>query len=76
MLSISHSSYPVCNPRKIIANMKSHVIREIVKYVCCEKKLGRGGGAPRLLPPHAPCYMYAPVLVQFMIRQMCWVFLN
>lgn len=63
MLSISHSSYPVCNPRKIIANIKSHVIRKIVKYVCCEKKLG-GGGYPRLPPPHAPFYMFAPVLVQ------------
>lgn len=53
MLSISHSSYPVCNPRKIIANMKSHVIREIVKYVCCEKKLGGGGGTPST--PTSPC---------------------
>lgn len=52
MLSISHSSYPVCNPRKIIANMKSHVIREIVKYVCCEKKLG--GGHPRPLDSYLP----------------------
>lgn len=50
MLSISHSSYPVCNPRKIIANMKSHVIREIVKYVCCEKKLGGGDTLDSYLP--------------------------
>lgn len=29
------------------------------------KSLGGGGDYPRLPPPHAPFYMFAPVLVQW-----------